>query len=362
MQNISDSVRLQVLRKHRFYIPNRAIVCSIHCESRAWNNINNFRQANTFNKDHIADMVDLLRGKHFRAKDVMLEHSSDDIKILTGLTSEQFRELSETVPALRRKFKNNILARNALFMYLMRLRTGQTLAQIALKFNVSMGTIINRLKIVRNILHKKFVPLTLKSVWTRDYLIENTTSLSRILYGLENQSKVVLIFDGTYIYVEKSNNQTFQKKSYTDQKKRNFVKVMMCVTTNGKIVFASGPYAAVDNDAKILKSIINQDNCQVFSQLGSGDVCIVDRGFRDCVNELNSLGLDVRIPENIKKNPDGSTKKQLTIRQANNKMSVCRGNSKWAYEVYMASLQIGLDDESTQTSDDRLSNWSCFDQ
>ena len=39
---------------------------------------------------------------------------------------------------------------------------------------------------------------------------------------------------GTYIYTEKSaSDQTFQRKTYTDQKKRNLVKPMFIVSTTG---------------------------------------------------------------------------------------------------------------------------------
>lgn len=156
------------------------------------------------------------------------------------------------------------------------------------------------------------MPLHLNSIWTRDQLQANTTELSHILYCDGDTTKVVLVFDGTYIYVENSGNQTFQKKTYTSQKKRNLIKIMMCVTSNGKIVFASGPHAAVENDAKILTSILDSNHCFIFSQLEPADVCLVDRGFRDCVEFLKSKQLDVRMPEFISKKH-----KQLTTLQAN---------------------------------------------
>lgn len=315
MHRITKEVRSQVMKEHRFYIPNNVKVCDIHYRSRAWNNVNDFRQSNSFNKDQIEDMVDLIQ---FRPKyDVTLECSSDDMKILTGLRSEQFTELFECVSQLKKQFKYNIqLARTALYMYLIRLRTGQTLQQMSTTFNVSHGTIINRLRTVRNVLMKEFVPSNLTD-WSRETLIANTTELSRILYSDGNSNRVVLILDGTYIFIEKSGNQQFQKQTYNDHKKRNYIKVMMCVTTNGKIVFASGPHMAVDNDAKILKNILKKKEGTILSNLEAGDICLVDRGFRDAVNDMKAMEIDVRIPKNIKKNPDGSTKKQLSTLDAN---------------------------------------------
>lgn len=170
--------------KHRFYIPKN-VKCSVHFKSRSWNDVNHFRQVNTFNKEQITDMIDLLRFRH--ENDEMPDYFSSDMKILTGLTSEQFKQLFESVPLLTKKFKNNTQnARKALYMYLMRLRTGQTLQQMSTKFDVSHSTIINRLKVVRSVLLKKFVPFNLKSAWTRDELIANTTDLSRALYSNGN--------------------------------------------------------------------------------------------------------------------------------------------------------------------------------
>lgn len=315
MHRIRNEDRYLVLMKHRFYIPKNVRACNIHFQSRSWNNVNHFRHVNTFNKHQIADMVDLLRFRH--EKDETPDYFSSDMKILTGLTCKQFQQLFESVPLLTAKYRNNTTnARKALYMYLMRMRTGQTLQQMSTKFKVSHNTIINRLKTVRSVLLEEFVPFNLKSEWSRDELIANTTHLSRALYSNGNPNSVALIFDGTYIYVEKSGNQKFQKQTYSDQKKRNFIKIMMCVTTNGKIIFTSGPYAAVVNDAKILKSILQQ-NFQALSQLEPNDICLVDRGFRDCIQNLKAMQLDVRIPENIQKNSDGSAKKQLTTLQAN---------------------------------------------
>lgn len=50
----------------------------------------------------------------------------------------------------------------------------------------------------------------------------------------------------------------------------------------------------------------------IFSKLERADVCLVDRGFRDCVEVLKSKQLDVGMPEMISKKD-----KQLTTAQAN---------------------------------------------
>lgn len=200
---------------------------------------------------------------------------------------------------------------------MLRLRTGQTLEQIAFGLKVSIPTIHNRLQNARKILYKYFVCSSLKFSWTRKELNDNTIELSRLVHGNGDPDQVILVLDGTYIYTEKSGNQDFQKQSYINQKKRNFVKIMMCVTTNGKIIFASGPHAATKNDATILRNILDRNECNVFSILKPGDVILVDRGFRDCSELLKARGLDVRSPAFLNKKSDGKLEKQLTTKQAN---------------------------------------------
>lgn len=314
LRNIDRRVRKKMLQDHRFYIPSEARACVIHYESKAWNDLNNFGEAKkTYKKRQIEDMVDLLRSQDTPNDGLNVDCFTSDMKIATGLDAKQFQELFDSIPLLQTKYKDNISrARSALYTYMLRLRTGQTLEQIASGLRKSHTTVIRRLNTVREVLIKHFVPPQLNSICARNQLLANTSEMSRILYCNSDTDKVVLVLDGTYIYIENSGNQSFQKKTYTQQKKRNFIKIMMCVTTNGKIVFVSGPYAAVENDAKILNTILDKNKCHVFSQLQPGDVCLVDRGFRDCVEVLKSKLLDVRIPECIPKQ-----KKQLTTMQAN---------------------------------------------
>jgi hypothetical protein len=80
----------------------------------------------------------------------------------------------------------------------------------------------------------------------------------------------------------------------------------MVVSPDGHIIDALGPFAANVNDATIARHI----GTDLRSILEEGDVILVDRGFRDAVEHLTALGLDVRMPES---NPRGT----LTVDQAN---------------------------------------------
>lgn len=190
----------------------------------------------------------------------------------------------------------------------MKLRTGRPDEDIGNMFNISARTVARRIKTVRSSMEKDLLPIQLDRVKTREELIEQSTDLCQALFSTDDSPKAVLICDGTYIFVNKSQNYDFQKKTYTSQKKTNFVRIMMCVTANGTIIHATGPHQATANDAKVLQEIDAQ--ADAFSMLRPGDVLILDRGFRDCKEYFEAKGIIVYMPfflDRSKKNNQLST-------------------------------------------------------
>ena len=80
-------------------------------------------------------------------------------------------------------------------------------------------------------------------------------------------------------------------------KHRNLVKLMMLVSTNGYIIDCFGPYLANghNNDAKIFKKIV-EDARKIQDLFKKDDIYIVDRGFRDILSYLESMGIDSKMP------------------------------------------------------------------
>lgn len=187
------------------------------------------------------------------------------------------------------------------------MRTGWSDEDIANSMNTSGATVGRKIIKVRSSLEKDFVPHHINRVQTREELIEQSTDMCQSLFSDES-AKVILILDGTYIFINKSRNYAFQKQTYTDQKKRNFVRIMMCVTANGTIVYATGPYKATDNDAKVIREM--DETSGFFNMLEAGDVLVLDRGFRDCKQHFEAKGIVVRMPsflDRSKKNNQLST-------------------------------------------------------
>lgn len=236
----------------------------------------------------------------------------DQIKRNTSLTSDQFEDLLQRLPSLQTLFKIPAHATSALYMYLMEMRTALPSEDLGNAFHITRTTVERQLEKVRKALLSDFVYEHVNYIRSREELCQLNTEMGRRLYCRDDPDRVVLICDGTYIYINKSRNYEFQKKTYNDQKKRNFVKIMLCVTCDGEIIYALGPYPAVQNDASIMESICRKTN--VFDDLQAGDIFLLDRGFRDCVKYLKEKGFEVKMPSLVQKS---QTKGQLSTAEAN---------------------------------------------
>lgn len=92
---------------------------------------------------------------------------------------------------------------------------------------------------------------------SREKLIQNhTRSFAQKL--LETEDLLILVADGTYIYIQKSSNNNLQRRCFSMHKYRPLVKPMIITTTTGYIVEVFGPYFADgnNNDAKIMEDLL----------------------------------------------------------------------------------------------------------
>lgn len=236
------------------------------------------------------------------------------MKIYIGLENAEFLQVLHAVmPMMLPSFNRFESLRLALYIYLTKLRTNHTYEQIAPLFNISVSTVSVWIKKIRPLVHKAVVPLYLYNR-SREELLNNTTPLSKKLYGVDDKT-VIFTLDATYVFTMKSSNFRFQKQSYSMQFKRNLIKFMLSVTTNGLIAAAYGPFEAHKNDATIMEEIMNERGT-IFEQLRRGDVVVVDRGFRDIISALKCIGLIVKVPKGTKRNKltraDGNESRHAT--------------------------------------------------
>lgn len=239
---------------------------------------------------------------------------------------------------LRKCFRRPVDASNALYMYLTKLRTGRSNENIANEFNLTKASVGRILSKTREALMKDFVPQNVR-FRSREEMLRDNTLLSTMLLAGNNPHTVIQIFDGTYIYIQKSTNASFQKLSFNSQKNRNYVKPMMCVAPDGYIEYIHGPYPATLNDAKILNKIFDT-NPNAFANLQENDVIVGDRAFRDTEKKLSERKLILRIPESTKERNKNAV---LTRKQANQSrivtkirfiVEVINGRLKMVFKIF----------------------------
>lgn len=134
---------------------------------------------------------------------------------------------------------------------------------------------------------------------TRNDIKERNLTIPRAIYGDDENSKAIVICDGTYIYIHKSANFLFQRQSYSLHKFQNLLKPFLIVCTDGYIIDVKGPYAATKTDANIMSSIMNNNlnpihilldgkTCNVLTDTSSSQACNVCKA---TPKELNNLDL-----------------------------------------------------------------------
>ena len=133
---------------------------------------------------------------------------------------------------------------------------------------------------------------------------------------------MLLIYDDTHARHQKSTNNEYQRKYFSLQKRVPLSKPSTICTTDGYVVDMLGPYPANQNDADIVKTIIEDPNglCKF---LRTNDVFVLDRGFRDAVRGLEEKNFKVLIPALKSKRKKLSTEESKQSRFVTKIRCVC---------------------------------------
>jgi hypothetical protein len=127
-------------------------------------------------------------------------------------------------------------------------------------------------------IYKDFVPFFLGAASrTRDFFLQHNTDSVNELFRLVDTLAIVV--DGTYIRIEKSFNNEFQYKTYSEQKKQNLLKPFLITCADGYIVDCHVPFAANKNDANIFREILNGDQELRNILLKDKTIVFLDRGY-----------------------------------------------------------------------------------
>ena len=233
----------------------------------------------------------------------------------TGYNALEFLAIYESI-VKNNEFKmretSNRSISQALAVYLYWWKTGSDQESIENHFgSVSRRQVSAICQQIRDVLVKTFVPENLgEHHLSRSEFLKHNTQISDRLLNLES-SKLAVIADGTYCYIQKSSNFYFQRVTYSGQKKRHLVKPFVICCTDGYIIDIFGLYPGILNDATIMIDILKNES-SFTSLLAKGDVFILDRGFRDCISDIEDLEFEAKMPALL-----GKFEKQLSAKESN---------------------------------------------
>lgn len=303
---IPSEAKLQVFVKRGLIIQGQVRCCRKHLNGRYFiiDEIDNIREASdvsTLSRSEITELLNDLRAYGERG---LLDFetpgalSDIDYRRLTGISADDFDDLFGYAKAYIRSTRARG-SRTCLAILLMKLRTGLSHAVLSTLFGISRRTIGKAIDSARSALMKDFVPghLGLEHMSREDFINMHTTDLAKNIFSA-GDDVAILVADGTYMYIEKSCNYSFQRRTFSVHKGRPLVKPMMLVSTTGYILEVFGPYLAdgKNNDANILNSLLNQRRSALLDWLWPEDLLVLDRGFRDSLDTLQEYNLVPKMP------------------------------------------------------------------
>lgn len=243
--------------------------------------------------------------------------NSDLCLDFTGLCIEKFQILISYAKIGKKMYDNESRSvSQAMATYLYRLKSGAALDDVRRLFDLkSPQQVAHYCDSVRAALIVNFVPAYLGiSSLNREQLYSHMTEAAKVFaeHIWNRKGALVTIYDGTYLYIQKSGDHEFQRISYSEHKHRNLIKPFMAVLPDGYIIDCFCMYNGKDNDAFIMKDLFvnNQEvSKQLMEKIQHGDVMVLDRGFRNVKQLLKELGFKVKMPS-CKLNQGKSKKKQ----------------------------------------------------
>lgn len=274
-----------------------------------------------FNKSDIFSLISNIRDVALRNDKYRIDFDSDtglqdsDYLSLTGISKENFNDLVSYVKSIRATKNRSI--RTCIALLLVKLRTGMSNRLLSTLFNIGKSGVRRAVATARKELNEHFTPYNIgfNHITREEVIDKHTRPLAQELFGNMNDPSAILVVDGTYIFIEKSNNFKFQRRSFSLHKNRPLVKPMMIVSTTGYIVSVLGPYHAdcKNNDSSILKHNIQSNMENINEWLQQDDIMVVDRGFRDSISFLQDLGIKSEMPCFLKKGQKQHTTEEVII-------------------------------------------------
>ena len=304
---VPKEARIQVFSKLKIYIPSGNRCCIKHLINKrfinnqivsTYNNLSIISNTSNMTAEEIRIFMDdlqVLSNEEIHDKIGQNTFPEERIIELTGFNYENLKKIKDMLPSLRKSSVRDPLQAIAIFLIKLRSACSDRFIDsiLSVKDHQAISScwksVIKAFE--RDILNQK--KFGIKSCSRHELILNHTTNIAKELHGIDEQ--LVIICDGTYIYHGKSKNNSYQRKSYSGQKKTHLCKPFTICTTDGYTIDIMGPYNGNENDATILRKVLEEKD-GLIRLLKPGDIFVLDRGFRDIKEELEGKGFIVLMP------------------------------------------------------------------
>lgn len=183
-------------------------------------------------------------------------------------------------------FRSQLTLQDQFTLVLAKFRTFRSNYELSFLFNVSEAIVQKVLTSWINSMYRE---------WSKQNLWLSRDSITELMpeYLKENFPKARVILEGLEIPIQKPPHLKLQEESYSSDKNRYAMKIVLGITPHGLISFVSNAYGAAISYSEIVI------NSELRSLCDEGDVVFADGRF-DIVDHFKSEGIIVKPPLAIK--------------------------------------------------------------
>ena len=247
MKPLSLSERMTLLSEYNLYTSRNARRCpncfdAIPRKRPQERTFLSSKQTNDLINDLIAELV-RVKNTPFITDDSNA-FSKEDYFSWTGWSLDQLKDMTSLIDHRMKKSKHRTPF-EAICQFWIKLKTNLSFRQIGTLFKISTSEESIRRRIedtfhaITAYLNDVLVSTNLGlNHLTRAEALTHHTAYTETFFG----QQLSIIWDGTYVYCNKSNDHEFQRDCYSGHKSRHLVKFMSLVLPDGYVIDIIGPF------------------------------------------------------------------------------------------------------------------------
>ena len=309
---LTPECRAHVFIKKNIYIPRRYICCNDHLDDKSILRNEFLDQLRYINRPYLLqgyDLQQLLQAMRENALNAQtnkyeneLSVSEEEFFAVCGINKAQFNDLFSYCDPVPIPGGYRYVKKKDLICFLCKLRQDLSDEFLKVMFNFSSRQATSMaISTVRESLMGRFVleNLGFGSITREEFIENHVTDFANRLYNPEpDERKAIVYIDCTYLDIEKSMCFKALRQSFCTHKKKHLVKPSVIVGSDGYILDIQGPYFsnAANNDARILVNEFHRDIDGMNDWFQRDDIFILDRGYRDAIQNLQRMGVVTLMP------------------------------------------------------------------